>query len=71
MLFTSFMTLGLAIFFVVIAIKNTNQIWQVICIIVGFFWLCCSLKFSLIPLEVLLLIALFMTRKLTRKYSGE
>ncbi len=67
MLLTSFITLGLSIFFVAISLKMTNQIWQVVSILVGFFWLCCSLKFSFIPFEGLLLVALLMTRKLTRQ----
>lgn len=69
MLLTSFITLGLSIFFVAISLKMTNQIWQVVSILVGFFWLCCSLKFSFIPFEGLLLVALLMTRKLTRQCS--
>ncbi|WP_224088403.1 hypothetical protein [Nostoc sp. MS1] len=70
MLLTAFITLGLAIFFVAISLKMTNQLWQVVLLLVGFFWLCCSLKFSFIPIEVILVIALLMTRKLTGKYSS-
>ncbi|BAY38933.1 hypothetical protein NIES2111_32820 [Nostoc sp. NIES-2111] len=68
MLLTSFLTLGLAVFFVALSFKITNKPWQVVSILVGFFWLCCSLKFSFIPFEGLLLIALLMTRKLPRQY---
>jgi hypothetical protein len=68
MLLTSFITLGLAIFFVAISLIMTNQMWRVVSILIGFFWLCCSLKFSFIPFEALLLVALFMTRKFPRQY---
>lgn len=60
MLLYSFIAMGLAILFLGISLKITNQIWQLIIILLGLLCLCCSIKFSFIPLEVLMIIAFLM-----------
>jgi nicotinamide riboside transporter PnuC len=61
----SLITFVSAVIFLTIATKITNHILQAIGILLGLLCLCFSVKFSLVPLEVTLVVAfLFITQKM-------
>ncbi|BAY24201.1 hypothetical protein NIES2100_39940 [Calothrix sp. NIES-2100] len=61
----SSIALGLALLFFTITTKITNHLLQILTILFAIFWLCSSIFFSLVPLELMLAIALvYLTRKM-------
>ncbi|BAY66392.1 hypothetical protein NIES22_65310 [Calothrix brevissima NIES-22] len=61
----SSIALGIALFCLYITTKVSNHFWQLLSIVVAIFWLCSSLFYSLVPLELLLAIALvYLTPKI-------
>lgn len=61
----SLITFVSAVIFLAIATKITNDILQAIAILLSLLCLCFSVKFSLVPLEVTLVVAfVFITQKM-------
>ncbi|MBD2205361.1 hypothetical protein H6G33_15765 [Calothrix sp. FACHB-1219] len=55
----SSIALGLALLCLAITPKINNSLGQILALLFATFWLCSSLFFSLIPIELILAIALF------------
>lgn len=55
----SSLALGLALLCLSVTPKINNSLGQIVALLLAIFWLCSSLFFSLIPIELMLAIALF------------
>jgi hypothetical protein len=63
MLVSSLISLGLAIVLICVSTKLPYQIWQLLAVLIALFCLIISFNFSIVPIEVLIVLALLITTK--------